>query len=159
MVCCCTRRVAVPDARFRMPGLRFGITLGTRRLAGLVGSDAARQWLESSAIFDAKEALSRKFLTEIRDEAAWPDVVDRAREAAVALPATSQSVLLQQTSTDHRQEDLAALVRSLAEPGEKLVVVELERYLPEIAHLQELAHEAREWCREIDRDPRERPDR
>ncbi|MGH8601146.1 MAG: enoyl-CoA hydratase/isomerase family protein, partial [Burkholderiales bacterium] len=33
----CSLRVATPDATFRMPGLRFGVVLGTRRLAARVG--------------------------------------------------------------------------------------------------------------------------
>jgi enoyl-CoA hydratase len=33
LVLACGRRVAAPEAQFRMPGLKFGLQLGTRRLA------------------------------------------------------------------------------------------------------------------------------
>ncbi|HEV2007155.1 MAG TPA: enoyl-CoA hydratase/isomerase family protein, partial [Burkholderiales bacterium] len=39
LVCAGSLRVAAPGATFRMPGLRFGIVLGTRRLAHRIGAD------------------------------------------------------------------------------------------------------------------------
>ena len=37
----CGVRVAAPDTTFRMPGLRFGVQLGTRRLARRIGPEHA----------------------------------------------------------------------------------------------------------------------
>ena len=41
----CKWRLAAPEASFRMPGLKFGLVLGTRRFAALVGASArAPSW-------------------------------------------------------------------------------------------------------------------
>ena len=48
-----------------MPGLRFGVVLGTRRFAARVGADKAREILSASRPFDAEEALRIAFLTRI----------------------------------------------------------------------------------------------
>ena len=57
LVCACGLRVAAPETTFRMPGLRFGIVLGTRRLAHRIGADAARDILATSRTLAADEAL------------------------------------------------------------------------------------------------------
>ena len=61
IVASCRKRIAAPDASFRMPGLQFGIVLGTRRLARLIGADAAFDLLETSLIFTADDALGMAF--------------------------------------------------------------------------------------------------
>lgn len=119
MVCCCQHRIAAPGARFRMPGLRFGITLGTRRLAEVVGADAARRLLETSAVFGADEALDCSFLTAIAERDSWKEIIEQARADATELPDDAHRLLLRQTVEDHRAADLAALVHSVAAPGLK----------------------------------------
>ncbi|MGD9868763.1 MAG: enoyl-CoA hydratase/isomerase family protein [Hyphomicrobiales bacterium] len=119
MVCCCTRRIAATDAKFRMPGLRFGIVLGTRRLAATIGKDAARDILESSRVFGAKEALGCGFLTGLHGQDQWPGIIAEAAASAGALPADSHRMLLARTLEDRRAEDMDALVRSVSEPGLK----------------------------------------
>ena len=102
-----------------MPGLAFGVSLGTRRLAATVGPDAARGLLETSPVFDEKEALACRFLTGIRGQDDWPQSISEAATAAEALPQEAQRLLLSQTVEDVRSRDLAVLVRSVAEPGLK----------------------------------------
>lgn len=119
IVAACGRRVAVSDATFRMPGLRFGVVLGTRRLADLIGPDQARALLETTRVFSAEEALNLGFLTDIVAEDAWPPLVERALVAAETLPSTAQRALLERTTSDTRDADMAALVRSVATPGLK----------------------------------------
>lgn len=117
MVCACTRRIASADAKFRMPGLRFGIVLGTRRLAATIGKDAARNILETSRVFGAQEAMDCGFLTAIREQAEWPDAIAEAVASANDLPPGSHRALLARTVDDRRAEDMDALVRSVSEPG------------------------------------------
>jgi enoyl-CoA hydratase len=117
IVASCHRRIAAPGTKFRMPGLSFGISLGTRRLAAVIGADAARRLLETSAVFDENEALACRFLTDIRGEDGWLEAVSQAAAAAQALPQSSRQLLLEQTVEDLRARDLAVLVRSVAEPG------------------------------------------
>ncbi|MCB1520048.1 MAG: enoyl-CoA hydratase/isomerase family protein [Hyphomicrobiaceae bacterium] len=119
IVAACTLRYATADAKFRMPGLRFGIALGTRRLAALVGHDRARSLLMTSRIFTASEALPMGFLSGIAEMADWEAITaEAARDAAVLSPA-SRERLLRLTRRDAPDADLAELVRSLAAPGLK----------------------------------------
>jgi enoyl-CoA hydratase/carnithine racemase len=119
IVSSCMCRIAAPGTRFRMPGLAFGVSLGTRRLAALIGADAARRLLETSPVFDEREALACGFITEVREQDEWPEAISRAAAAAQALPQSAQRLLMSQTAADTRADDLAVLVRSVAEPGLK----------------------------------------
>lgn len=55
LVLACGKRVATADAQFRMPGLKFGLQLGTRRLAARIGGDRAR--CSPRAILSAQKKL------------------------------------------------------------------------------------------------------
>jgi enoyl-CoA hydratase/carnithine racemase len=115
----CSRRVATTEATFRMPGLRFGLVLGTRRFALQVGGDTARDVLAESKTFAADEALNMGFLTQVAGIPEWPEVVARAVEAAEALQPEAHARLVAATRVDTRDADLAELVRSAAAPGLK----------------------------------------
>jgi enoyl-CoA hydratase/carnithine racemase len=106
----CERRIATNDASFRFPGAQFGIVLGTRRLAERVGADAAREIVLNGVEWDAQRALAAGLATGIDEEPspAPPRVSPRTAEAIRAA-----------TRPDLRDADLAALVRSAAEPGLK----------------------------------------
>ncbi|MGE0854877.1 MAG: enoyl-CoA hydratase/isomerase family protein [Hyphomicrobiaceae bacterium] len=119
VVAACTHRVASSGATFRMPGLRFGIALGTRRLAELIGRDAAFDMLQTSKVIDANRALADGLLTRIEEQDAWPQLIDEAAKAAAVLPPSSLHRLLDLTRQDQRDADLAALARSVTEPGLK----------------------------------------
>jgi enoyl-CoA hydratase/carnithine racemase len=119
LVCACSRRVAAPGATFRMPGLQFGLVLGTRRLAARVGTDTARDLLETSATFDAERALHARFITRIAGREDWPEAIAEAAEAAGALTADAAARMHAQTLADTRDADLAALVASATVPGLK----------------------------------------
>jgi enoyl-CoA hydratase/carnithine racemase len=130
LVAVCRWRVAAPSTRFRMPGLRFGVVLGTRRLAHLVGTDTARCLLESSKVFGDEEALATGFLNGVAPQEAWRELIDTSLKTATALAVESQAALLACTVADTRDADLAALARSVAQPGLK------ERMSAYIAGLQ-----------------------
>ncbi|HLW28792.1 MAG TPA: enoyl-CoA hydratase/isomerase family protein [Kiloniellales bacterium] len=129
LVSSCSRRIATPDARFRMPGLRFGVVLGTRRLAAVVGMDKARRLLESSSVFDASQALENGFLQELAEVDAWPEVTERVSAETTALPPAAQRALLAETRDERSDADLAALARSVAEPGLR---ARMQAYLEEV---------------------------
>ncbi len=115
LVAACQWRVAAPGSRFRMPGLRFGITLGTARLARLVGADTARALLLRDAPFDADEALAKNFIQNISGQDAWPSLIEQGRQDASALSASTYKAMLDRTRVDTRKADMAALVESVAE--------------------------------------------
>lgn len=120
LFCCCARRVATPDATFRMPGLKFGLVLGSRVFAERVGAERARQVLQVSQAFSAAEGEAWNFVTAIAASDRWPSVVEQAREAVADLSAEASARLFRVTSPeDHRDADLAELVRSAAQPGLK----------------------------------------
>ncbi|MGQ9364704.1 enoyl-CoA hydratase/isomerase family protein [Azospirillum sp. ST 5-10] len=118
LVCCCTHRVATPDAQFRMPGLRFGVVLGTRRFVARAGEAGRRILLEARA-FDACKALEVGFVQEVEDRDGWPAIVERAAAAAALLDPTTAATLLGVSIADTRDADLADLVRSVQRPGLK----------------------------------------
>lgn len=115
----CGLRIAAPDTSFRMPGLRFGVVLGTRRLAHRIGADKAREILATSRTFAAEEALTIGFLTGMAPRSDWPDLVARAQAAAETLVPAAAAALHRRTVTDSRAEDMAELVRSVSTPGLK----------------------------------------
>jgi len=119
IVASCSQRVAAPDTTFRMPGLRFGVVLGTRRLAYRVGSDRAREILGTSRTFSSDEALAGRFLTAVAPQADWPGIVGAAQSAAETLAPAAAAALRRRTVTDSRAEDMMELARSVSTPGLK----------------------------------------
>lgn len=115
----CKLRYATPDATFRMPGLKFGLVLGTRRFRNLVGVDAATSILGSARSFDAPEARDMGFLTQTAAEDEWPGLLEQARQTALALDATTRRALYRALDINDADTDLAELVRSAARPGFK----------------------------------------
>lgn len=115
----CGRRVAAPRMQFRMPGLAFGILLGTRRLAARIGADAARRIQNETRTFDASEALALGFATDIAEEPDWPPVIDAATAAANTLAPEATAALFRATAPDTRAEDMADLATSATRPGLK----------------------------------------
>jgi len=112
----CQSRIATEDASFRMPGLKFGLVLGTRRFAACVGDRAAREILSSTRTFDATEARTIGFVTQQADAAAWPGLVD---DAIAATPDPARALLGAALCSEQPDRDLAHLVRSAAAPGLK----------------------------------------
>ena len=58
LVVSCDERWAIGDADFRFPGARFGLVLGSRRLASRIGRDRARQLLFSGQALGTAAAIS-----------------------------------------------------------------------------------------------------
>ena len=118
IVAACSQRIASPDSSFRMPGLQFGIVLGTRRLAALIGGDAARDILQTSRVFDVDHAHACGFLTAIAGQDDWDNEMSNAASNAAVLADQSCHALMQQTRNDnYLDSDMAALVRSASQPG------------------------------------------
>ncbi|WP_315136128.1 enoyl-CoA hydratase/isomerase family protein [Achromobacter marplatensis] len=115
----CKWRISAPDATFRMPGLKFGLVLGTRRFAALVGAERARAVLEQAATFSAEEALRDGFATRLATPQDWPGIEQQAGDTADALTDASRVQLYAALSLETPDADLARLVRSAAAPGLK----------------------------------------
>ena len=115
----CKWRLCAPDASFRMPGLKFGLVLGTRRFAALVGAERARTILEQAATFGAEDALRDGFASRLAAPEEWPEIEQQALDTASALTDASRAQLYAALSQEAPDADLARLVRSAAQPGLK----------------------------------------
>jgi enoyl-CoA hydratase len=119
LFCACNRRMAALGSSFRMPGLRFGLVLGSRRFARRVGVDRARDILLRSHQFGAEEARDMAFIQQIAAQEQWPQLAQQARQDIDALSAEATRALLDATAEDSRAQDMADLVASASVPGLK----------------------------------------
>jgi enoyl-CoA hydratase len=119
LICACNRRIAAPGSSFRMPGLRFGLLLGSRRFAHRVGTDVARDILLRSHQFDAGQAQAIGFIQHTAEQEEWQALQAQAGSNIAALSAHSTQRLLEITATDTRAQDMADLVTSASAPGLK----------------------------------------
>jgi len=115
----CWRRIATADARIRMPGWNFELALGTRRLTHLVGRDAARDLLIDTRILSADESLDCGLATDIASQQEWPGLIDELRQRCSALSPVALRNMLELTTSDSRNDDIAAIVNSAGRPGLK----------------------------------------
>lgn len=115
----CRRRFAEPEATFRMPGPQFGLVLGTRRFAGIVGPERARAILEEGRTFDAAEALAMGFVERTVEPGGWDAIVEDARTGASFLDGEARRSLYRALADRDADADLADLVRSAARHGLK----------------------------------------
>lgn len=115
----CSIRIAAPGASFRMPGWRFGIALGTRRLVARIGADAARDFLVASRTMDAAEAQRLGLVTRIAEAAEWPEAIAEAERVAAVLDRRALAEMHALTAADTRAADMAALVATATRPGLK----------------------------------------
>ncbi|MFZ4650525.1 MAG: enoyl-CoA hydratase/isomerase family protein [Rubrivivax sp.] len=113
LLAACEVRVVRPGTTLRFPGARFGLVLGTRRLATRIGADRTRRLVTEGGEVDAAQALAWGLAThgEPDAERSLPEpVVDTATAAAIR-----QATRLHEAAA--LDADLAALVRSAAAPG------------------------------------------
>lgn len=113
----CRVRIAAPATTFRMPGLQFGLVLGSARFARIVGRDAAREILETTAKIDTDWALSHGFVTRVEEATAFPARVGEMVNRAAIIPARSRELLYQALNDEDGDAELAMLVRSASAPG------------------------------------------
>jgi enoyl-CoA hydratase/carnithine racemase len=112
-------RYCAPATTFRMPGLQFGLVLGTARLARLVGAGAAQRLLATSATFDADHAQRIGFIDAVAAPEQWEQAAAAQAERASFLPPQSRELLYRTLDDECADADLATLVRSAARPGIK----------------------------------------
>ena len=113
LVIACEVRCAAPDARFRMPGWRFGLALGTRRLSACVGNDFARHMLEVAKVIGAPEAIAKGLINATAAPDAWSELVDSGARACTTISPLTRRRLKALTSEDTRAADMHALIESL----------------------------------------------
>lgn len=112
----CRCRLADPGARFLMPGLQFGVALGTRRFAAIVGETAAYELVAAGQPWKADHALRIGFATGLVPEAQWRDLI-RERNETRKVRGEALAALASLTRRDTCAEDMQALVESASRPG------------------------------------------
>jgi enoyl-CoA hydratase/carnithine racemase len=113
----CTWRIADPAARFAFPGARFGLVLGTRRLAAIVGEARALALTARGQGLDAEAALACNLATALLPQPEWDEAVAQAAAEVAKVDRATALALATAARPDTRDADLAALVRSAAAPG------------------------------------------
>ncbi len=109
----CDYRLATPEARFRMPGWRMGLALGTRRTAQRVGAERAFAFLRDALTINAEAALQQQFITELADLVTWPRRVEEIAAVNAKLPAKAYARLKRLLQTDTAEADMRDLHASL----------------------------------------------
>ena len=115
----CKHRVASSEAMFRMPGLKFGLVLGTRRLASRIGTECARAVQQVAKTMAAPEAQAMGLVSQVVDVEHWPGLIDEQLQAAKALTPAARAQLFDVLRVNTDAPDMADLVRSVTEPGLK----------------------------------------
>lgn len=119
LIASCKHRISDSQATFRMPGLKFGLVLGTRRFASLVGAERARQILQATKTLNATQALEVGLLSEVVEPDLWEAALNRQKEVLDQLTPQARRSLYQVLRHDSDDSDLADLVRSVVNPGLK----------------------------------------
>jgi len=109
----CDYRLATPTTRFRMPGWRMGLALGTRRTAQRVGAERAFVFLRDALVIDAATALAQQFITELADESSWAQRIEQIAATNARLPAKAYAQLKAMLQTNTGDADLRDLHASL----------------------------------------------
>jgi enoyl-CoA hydratase/carnithine racemase len=115
----CSVRIVAPETNFRMPGLRFGVQLGTRRLMHRVGAEHARAVLATTTTIGAAHALTIGLVHRRAPRERWADEIIAERERATELAVEAVARLRAATVVDTRAQDMADLVASASAPGLK----------------------------------------
>lgn len=113
----CTYRIGTARAKFRFPGFRFGVALGTRRLVNIVGTDRARAILLENRTLSAKEAMEVGLLTHLVGELELISTAEGLLAHHAGLSSSAAACLLRVTGRDTTDADLADLILSLAPTG------------------------------------------
>lgn len=117
LVAACDYRIGTDDARLGFPGIRFGVILGTRHLAGLLGGQRARELLLEGRIIDAAAALEIGLLSERCTQDRFAARVDEITAHAATLDRNALETMLRLTRAPASESDLAELNRSTSRPG------------------------------------------
>lgn len=118
LVAACRFRLGMPGCRFKFPGSRFGVVLGTAHLAHIVGAQHAQRILLRNQLLDAKEAQAVGLLdTIIENESDADHWLCALEEDLSGLDNATLRQLLEKLTPDTRKADAQALKESVSRPG------------------------------------------
>lgn len=125
----CRYRIGAADTRMLFPGARFGLVLGSRRLAECVGGDKAQALIGGNRRIDASQALALGLLTELSEPEQWTAYEATVLAHVLTTPPDARARILQATRRDTRAEDMQDLVQSAAVPD---IQARLSAYLEQV---------------------------
>ena len=111
----CADSSAAAEARFRMPGWKFGLALGTRRLIARAGAARAQAFLAAARTVGAEEACELGIVRRVHAAGAEAAQVAAMREAVASLAVGAARRLAAISIPDTRAADMASLVESLTD--------------------------------------------
>ncbi len=117
LVASCDYRIGTSGARLAFPGSRFGVVLGTRHLAAVVGRQFAREILVEGKILDAKAALDCGLLSSLCAEDTVASRLDEILRGSEALDSETLRAILRLTRDMPSERDRAELLRSTWREG------------------------------------------
>lgn len=117
LVASCDYRLGMAGARFAFPGSQFGVVLGTRHLAGLLGNQRAREILVEGRTLDAVAALECGLLSELCGAGALAMRIDAILRCAERLDLETLRSILRLTRDSPSGIDKVELERSTAREG------------------------------------------
>ncbi len=116
LMAACRLRLAAADASFRFPGIRFGILLGTSRLASLIGDRAYRVVVEQQRI-TAEEAVDLGLVHQVLD-GELDEAIARQYESLTRIPSETRARLFRRDGLQ-ADVDMGVLAATVAMPGLK----------------------------------------
>jgi enoyl-CoA hydratase len=119
LLAACRHRIGAADAQSRFPGARFGLILGSRRLAACVGADTAQALIGSPEKIGAARMHEIGLLTEGSEAALWPQRVSQVLAQVTQVSPETRARVLQAMRVDTRAQDMAELVATASHPDIK----------------------------------------
>jgi enoyl-CoA hydratase/carnithine racemase len=114
----CRYRIGLPDCRFKFPGSRFGVVLGTSHLAHLVGVRNAQDIILRNQLLPSNRALELGLLDAVvQDKSAFLAWLERLENDLADLDTATLQQLLTLLVPDTRSRDSQALLQSVKHPG------------------------------------------
>lgn len=116
LVAACDYRLAGPNTRFAFPGFRaFGVSLGTRRLAELIGGHRAFDLVLNARRLDGEEALAAGLLTHLLEPDRMLETIGGIETEVAAVGKASIAVLREATRATQSSStsDLERVARSI----------------------------------------------
>jgi len=117
LVAACDYRIGTPQARFAFPGSRFGVVLGTRHLASVVGRQAALEMLVEGRTPDADAALRCGLLSEARSPESLPSRIEEIARHCASIDIETLRAMLRLVRSEPSERDRAELLASVAREG------------------------------------------
>ena len=119
LLAACRHRIGAADVQARFPGARFGLILGSRRLAACVGAGVALALIGAPEKISADRLHEIGLLMQVSEAANWPQLVQQVLQQVTQVPASTRTMVLQALNGDTRAQDMADLVATAAHPEVK----------------------------------------